>query len=146
MKTTTQILNNLYSLVCVLCAVWAEMPPAALDVLPAPWKHYVTVGAMAAMWIKGHYNLFITPNGAKLQQFVNVGSQRLRGFRPFQLRSRFRLTPRWRSENAVVAVHAAFLCNDALGIVQARMAPTPRVSIARRWRDRPWSMALAHIQ
>ena len=75
MKTTTQILNNLYSLVCVLCAVWAEMPPAALDVLPAPWKHYVTVGAMAAMWIKGHYNLFISPNGAKLQQFVNVGSQ-----------------------------------------------------------------------
>ncbi len=75
MRTSTQILNQLYNLLCVLCAVWAEMPPAALDVLPAPWKHYVTVGAMAAMWIKGHRNLFITPDGAKLQEFVNVGKQ-----------------------------------------------------------------------
>ena len=75
MKTRTQILNQLYNLLCVLCAVWAEMPPAALDVLPPKIKHYVTVGAMAAMWIKGHYNLFITPTGQPLQQFVNVSDQ-----------------------------------------------------------------------
>jgi hypothetical protein len=71
----TQIFNYLYNLVCILCAVWAEMPPAALDVLPPKIKHYVTVGAMVAMWVKSHQNLFIAPNGAKLQGFMNVGAQ-----------------------------------------------------------------------
>lgn len=56
----TKFLNHLYYAVCLLVAMLSELP---LDVLPENWKHKIAVVAVMAAWVKGHWNLFVNPNG-----------------------------------------------------------------------------------
>lgn len=61
--TLTQWANHVYYALCLIAALWAALPPSAMDLLPPNWKPYVAAAAGAAVWIKGHWNLFINPNG-----------------------------------------------------------------------------------
>jgi len=59
--TKTQILNMLYAIVCAVAALGAETD--SIPFVPDSWKHNVTAAAVAALWLKSHWNLFINPNG-----------------------------------------------------------------------------------
>jgi hypothetical protein len=61
--TITVAFNHVYSLVCVLCAIFAALPPTVIDVLPTQVKPYIVGIAGAALWLKSHWNLFVNPDG-----------------------------------------------------------------------------------
>ncbi len=72
--TRTQILNVLYAVVCAVAALGAETD--TIPFLPDAWKHYVTVAAVVALWLKSHWNLFINPNGTPAAQpYIREGRQ-----------------------------------------------------------------------
>ena len=66
MKTKTQIWNHVYSIVCVICAIFASLPPTVVNVLPTQVQPYIVGIAGVALWLKSNWNLFITPNGAPI--------------------------------------------------------------------------------
>ena len=61
--TRTQLLNNLYNVVCILCGIFAALPPTVVDVLPTQVKPYIVGIAGVALWLKSHWNLFVNPDG-----------------------------------------------------------------------------------
>jgi len=58
--TKTQILNLIYGIVCALAALGSETGTLPL---PDAWKHKITMAALAALWLKGHWNYFTNPDG-----------------------------------------------------------------------------------
>lgn len=59
----TKIVNHVYYLICLLIAVYAALPASAIEILPTKWKPYLVGAALAAGWLKSHWNLFINPDG-----------------------------------------------------------------------------------
>ena len=58
----TQIINTVYGLICLVAALGAEL--GEIPFLPPRAKHYVAGASVVALWLKGHWNLFINPDGS----------------------------------------------------------------------------------
>lgn len=58
----TQIINAVYSIVCLLAAL-TTLPPG---LLPEKYRAIILSTVGIATWLKSHWNLFITPDGKPL--------------------------------------------------------------------------------
>lgn len=63
--TLTQLKNVAFGIVSLVVAVTSET--GFMNLVPDRYKHYIAAAAFIAMWIKGHWNLFINPNGTPAQ-------------------------------------------------------------------------------
>lgn len=64
MKThvTRATVNNIaFAIVCAVVALSQETE--FVSVIPAKYKHYVTLVAFFAVWLKSHWNYFVDPQG-----------------------------------------------------------------------------------
>lgn len=59
--TKTQVLNLAYAIICAVAVLGSET--STVPFLPDAWKHYIAAAAVLALWLKGHWNLFINPDG-----------------------------------------------------------------------------------
>lgn len=59
--TKTPIIHVLYALVCAVAVLGSETN--MLPFVPDAWKHYVAGAGVAALWLKGHWNYFVNPDG-----------------------------------------------------------------------------------
>lgn len=64
--TRTRILSHVYYFLCLVVVLGAAIPPQILNAfpLPASWRPWVAGIVMLAAWSKGHWNLFINPDGS----------------------------------------------------------------------------------
>lgn len=67
--------NHIYSIICVLCAVYAAIPQSAVQVIPAQWQPYVVGFFGVLMWLKSHWNLFISPQGIQTDKASFTGEK-----------------------------------------------------------------------
>jgi hypothetical protein len=58
-----QIWNHVYNIACILCAIFAALPPTVINVLPTQVKPYIVGIAGLALWLKSNINLFTNPDG-----------------------------------------------------------------------------------
>ena len=56
-----------YAVFGILTLLSTPLPPEVLDVLPTKWKSAIGVISVLAMYIRGHMNLFINPDGTPAQ-------------------------------------------------------------------------------
>lgn len=59
--TKATISNIIFAIICAVVALSQET--GFLQVLPDSWKHYVTLVAFGAMWLKSHWNYFVDSQG-----------------------------------------------------------------------------------
>lgn len=65
--TLTQLINLIYNIVCFLAAVGSEVAAdsSLQAVIPAKYLHIIAMVSIVAAIIKGHWNLWINPDGTK---------------------------------------------------------------------------------